>query len=75
MKYKSIKVSDESFIRNERRARVPPELDMVVESVFVSVHHPRKGRLTRFLSPNSTYEAQYNWTGGLDESPPYFYVN
>ena len=63
----------ESFIREQRKAKLPSKLGFSDQATVVAVQHI-KGRLTRFCHPDSKYEDIYNWIGAFYESPLYFYL-
>ena len=64
----------ESFIREQRKAKLPIELGLSDQSTVVVVQHIIKGQLTRFCHPDSKYEGIYNSIGAFYESPLYFYL-
>ena len=64
---------NQSFIREQRKAKLPAELCLSDQSTVARVQHI-KGRLTKFCHPDSKYEDVYNWIGAFYESPLYFYL-
>ena len=65
---RSYKVN-KSFIREQRKAKLPAELGQSDQSTVVAVQHIIIKQLISFCHPDSKYEDIYNWIGGFYETP------